>query len=29
MNKHFIEAEKFGGFVRFYLPCVIKHSKDI
>ena len=24
MKKHFIEAKKFGGFITFYLPCVIK-----
>ena len=29
MKKHFIKAEKFGGFVAFYLPYVIKHCKDI
>ena len=29
MKKHFIEAENFGGFVTFYMPCVIKHFKDI
>ena len=28
MKKHFIEAKNFGGFVTFYLHCVIKH-KDI
>ena len=29
MKKHFIEAKNFGGFVTFYLPCVMKHCKDI
>ena len=29
MKKRFIEAKHFGGFVTFYLPCVIKHCKDI
>ena len=29
MKKHFIEAKTFGGFVTFYLPCVIKHCKDV
>ena len=29
MKKHFIEAKNFGGFVTFYLLCVIKHRKDI
>ena len=29
MKKHFIEAKKFGGFVTFYLPYVVKHGKDI
>ena len=29
MNKHFIEAKNSGGFVTVYLPCAIKHCKDI
>ena len=29
MKKHFIEAKNFGGFVTFYMPCVIKHCKGI
>ena len=29
MKKHFMEAKNFGGFVTFYLPCVIKHCEDI
>ena len=29
MKKHFIEAKNSGGFGTFYLPCVIKHCKDI
>ena len=29
MKKHFMEAKNFGGFVTCYLPCVIKHCKDI
>ena len=29
MKKHFIEAKNVGGFVTFYLPCVIKHCEDI
>ena len=29
MKNHFMEAKNFGGFVTFYLPCVIKHCKDI
>ena len=29
MRKQFIEVKNFGGFATFYLPCVIKHCKDI
>ena len=29
MKKHFIEAKTFDGFVTFYLPCVIKHCKEM
>ena len=29
MKKHLTEAKTFGGFVTFYLPCVIKHCKNI
>ena len=28
MKKNFIEDKNLGGFITFYLPCVIKHCKD-